>query len=694
MLGAPAALALYVLISVALFGLPIIGRPATAHVGYINDPAMMMWYIAWWPYAIWHGLNPFITHAVWPLTGYNLTWATSMPAVAVAVAPLTVAFGVVVAYNFAALAAPALSGWAAYLLCRRVAANSVGAFAGGLLYGFSPYEAAHVLGGHLVLTINFAPPLCVLLVILLVEGAITCRQMATALALLLFTQCLISTEILATMTLFGVVALLAAIVLMPARRPRMIGAIVPIAWGYAVAGIMLTPFLYYAFVKGSPPKDAIFPASSFSADLLSFVVPGRLIMMSTRGTVALTSRFAGNLWENGSYLSFPLLGVAMLYFWPRRREPVTRLLLLVFLVVIVAELGPVLQVEGRHFMGLPWAGAEVIPLIKHALPVRFANYSFLVLAIMVSTWLSGPRVPFRRVLAVAVLVGLFPDPGFLFRQSSYETPVFFAKGLYRRYLRPGENVLIIPFGRNGASMAWQAETWMYFRMAGGHLSTTPDYFNQWPISNTLQTGLPVPEPAAQFRAFVRAFKIDTIAVADGVKGAASELPALLGVRPVQVGGVSLYHVPRELAADPPHSILAAFQQATASAWFTQLLCAARTFLVSGHQRADLSPAKAHEMGLLPDSKWGETLDQTFAAAPHGAVNGLWIGPGANGTIALGMPASRAALGLLLSHYGADATAVQYPFPRRFSNSDATVPDDSVHYLLMTLRPAALEHCNH
>ncbi len=405
-------------LSVVLFGMPVIGAPATAHVGYTTDPAMMMWYIAWWPYAIRNGVNPFITHAVWPLTGYNLTWATSMPAVAIALAPITFTLGVVVAYNFAALAAPVLSGWAAYLLCRRVTGNFAGALAGGLIYGFSPFEVAHVLGGHLVLTMNFAAPLCVLLVLLLVEGALGRIRFVMGLALVLFIQCLISTEILASMTLFGAVALLAAMVLMPLERPRLRAIFVPIACGYAAAALMLAPFLYYAFVKGAPPKAAIFPASFFSAHLLSFVVPGRLMLISSRSTVAITSRFAGNLWENGSYLSFPLLVVACLYFWPHRQEPTARLLFLLLLIVAVAELGPVLQVNGHQLIALPWAGAETLPLIKHALPVRFASYCFLVLALMTSIWLSGPKVPFRRALAVAIAVALFPNPAFLFRQSS------------------------------------------------------------------------------------------------------------------------------------------------------------------------------------------------------------------------------------------------------------------------------------
>src|SRR6266550_1942674 len=66
------ALGLYLLISILFFGLRVASDPAAVHVGFTSDVAMMMWYLVWWPYALVHGVNPFITHAVWPVTGYNL----------------------------------------------------------------------------------------------------------------------------------------------------------------------------------------------------------------------------------------------------------------------------------------------------------------------------------------------------------------------------------------------------------------------------------------------------------------------------------------------------------------------------------------------------------------------------------------------------------------------------------------------
>ena len=684
------ALAGYLVISVAIFGVPVILHPARLHIGYFSDPAMMMWYLAWWPHAIGNCLNPFVTHAVWPRSGYNLTWATSMPAVAIAMAPITVAFGPTVAYNAASLIAPAVSACAAYLLCRHLTHNFGAALAGGFVFGFSPYEAAHVIGGHPVLTVNFIPPLCVLLALLLIENRKSAGWLTGAFALALVLQCLISTEVLATMTMFGATTLISGVLILRGERRRLIAAAAYIGAAYAGAALILAPFLYYAFVRGSAPKDPVFPTRLFSADLLSFIIPARLTLVHPFGAEAISSRFTGNLWENGSYLSIPLLAVACMWLWRHRHEPQARLLGLMLLVVMVAELGPVLQIERREFIPLPWALTAKVPLLQHALPVRFANYAFLILAVIFSRWLCEPDFGFKKVWATATLVALLPVPAWSLPSSTYDTPVFFSHGLYRDYLRPGENVLIIPFGRSGPSMAWQAESWMYFRMPGGHLSTTPEEFRRWPIVNALVNSLPLPDAGRQLRAFAAAYGVDAIVVADNAKGSARELPASLGIRPLRVGGVSLYRLDGEHWARPGIADLTEFQVDTAEEWFSYMLCAGQRYLADGRAIAHLNPRKAYELGLLHYSDWSDDLDFLRAGLPHNAYNGLWVGPGPSGTIAVGVPASGAAARALAERYRSDAAAILYPYPHQYS---AAVPaDDRVRFLLMNMRPSAFDGC--
>ncbi len=687
------ALAFYLLISIVLFGARVLASPATAHVGFVTDPGIMMWCMQWWPYAIVHGLNPFITKVIWAPTGYNLTWATSIPAVAIAFAPLTALFGPVVSYNVAALLAPALSAWAAFVLCRLVTGNFAAALAGGAVYGFSPYEVGHVLGGHLSLTPVFVPPLCVFLAIALMQGTIGRLGFIAGLASLPVLQCLISDEVLATMTLFGAIALLAAIVLMPGRRSALLGMIVPIGCAYTVAALILSPFLYFVFAHNAAPHQEIYPAAFFSADLWSFIVPGELMLFRPFGAEAFTSRFVGNIWENGSYFSLPLFAVAALYIYPHRSEPAARMLAFLLLIIGIAALGPVLHVAGRRVAMMPWALAAAVPLLKYALPARFANYGFLVLALILSMWMSGPRVRFGGALVVVVMTALYPNPAFLFWRSFYDEPAFFAQGLYRHYLQPGDNVLVIPYGANGPSMLWQAQSGMYFRMPGGYIGgATPEDFRRWPLSMTLTHSIPVPDPASELRAFAQAYAIDAIVVADSATAVTRQLPVSLGLKATKEGGVSLYRVPRYPEATSVAQEVTTFQRNAAAAWFTQLLCEAERLTAGGHTLTQLSPANARILRLYEDSQWSAILPLLQAGAQNGAGNGFWIGPGPNdGTVAVGLPVSATAAGELVSRYGTDATRIQFPYPMLYS--DAVVRDEALHFLLMTLRPAAFRHCH-
>ncbi len=62
--------AFYLLVSVLTIGRFAVAHPRTicACVG-TQDPAAYMWALSWWPHAIAHGLNPFVTHYLWPQPG-------------------------------------------------------------------------------------------------------------------------------------------------------------------------------------------------------------------------------------------------------------------------------------------------------------------------------------------------------------------------------------------------------------------------------------------------------------------------------------------------------------------------------------------------------------------------------------------------------------------------------------------------
>src|SRR5690349_23617540 len=54
----PAALAVYLALTVGLFGGPLLANPAGVSLGGRGDPPLFMWCLTWWPHALLHRLNP------------------------------------------------------------------------------------------------------------------------------------------------------------------------------------------------------------------------------------------------------------------------------------------------------------------------------------------------------------------------------------------------------------------------------------------------------------------------------------------------------------------------------------------------------------------------------------------------------------------------------------------------------------
>ena len=159
---------------------------------------MLLWFLRWLPHALAEGQNPLFTHAINYPDGVNLMWNTAMPLLAFLLSPLTLTLGLILTYNILVTSLVGLTGCCAYLMVRRYVASRAAAFAGGLLYGFSPYVVAHA-HEHASLVGAFVPPLMFLLL-----DDILVRQRRSAvvdgllLGALAFAQLMISEELLAT----------------------------------------------------------------------------------------------------------------------------------------------------------------------------------------------------------------------------------------------------------------------------------------------------------------------------------------------------------------------------------------------------------------------------------------------------------------------------------------------------------------
>jgi hypothetical protein len=111
---------------------------------------------------------------------------------------------------------------------------------------------------------------------------------------ILTAQFLLSTEILATMTLFGAMVLLCAYAVFPLYMARMRTITIATMAAYAIAFVMVSPYLYYMWAFGAP-QGPINSPDQFATDLRNVLIPSSVSLLggSHRGG-AVSHSFVGS----------------------------------------------------------------------------------------------------------------------------------------------------------------------------------------------------------------------------------------------------------------------------------------------------------------------------------------------------------------------------------------------------------------
>jgi hypothetical protein len=534
----------YLALAFLFLGLRVVEHPERRVVGGLyTDPQIFVWSFAWWPHAILHGLNPAYTHEIWAPGGYNLAWATSVPGLALVLAPLTLAFGPILAYNVAAILMPALAAWTAFLLCRRLTNGAVWpSLAGGYIFGFSAYVLTAGLT-HIHTAAVFLLPVAAHLVVRFVQGDLTRRRLALGMGAVLAGQMLLSTEILFTLTLALALSLLLAALLIPSARTPLRSIALPLAAAYGLAAVITAPFLYFIFSgTGSRPPSG---ASLFSADLTNLVVP-TMANLGGWWTKHFVAAFPANDAERGAYLGVPLLLVVALFAWQRLRQPSGRFLIAGFLLAVFLSLGSWLTIHGKHVTKLPYGHLTNTLLFENVMPVRLMAFASLAAAVMLALWAASTFRPswLRGGLTLLAVLTLVPNLAWSAWARTPEVPSLFTTGLYRSCLGRGENVLLLPFGTLGDSMIWQARSHFWFREAGGYISPFPPrrYHEFTGIYKIATEDSPPDVTADDVLAMVRLQHVSSIVLADD--DLAWRWTGVLGAfgRPQAVGGTLIYRL--------------------------------------------------------------------------------------------------------------------------------------------------------
>jgi hypothetical protein len=540
------ALGGYGLVAFLLLGVPLLAHRGDDYLGHGPDAEIFIWSFAWWPHALLHAQNPFVTHAVFTPEGANLTWVTTVPGLALVFAPLTFLVGPVAAYNVAAVLMPALAAWTAFLLCRYLTGAAVPSLVGGYLFGFSSYEIEHAGRGHLNLTSIFLVPLAALVVLRYLDGRIGDRGVVVRLAPLVAFQLLISTEVALTFTLALALALLLCLAFVPGRRGRVVRLFPRVGVAYGLAALLTAPFLVY-LVAGFR-KGGYNPPGRFIADGVNFVVPSDFALLGHGLASSISSSFAAVTRGQEAFLGLPALVIVGLFVWERARAPAGRYVLACLVVSITIALGGALTVYGHRIVPLPWRLVQGLPPFNNVQTVRFAVYVSLLVAVVLAVWIASRRGGILVwVLPALAVLALLPDPVVGAWATGYQVPPFFTKQVYRSCLDRGETVLPFPIGQ-GSAMLWQAVNGFHFDIAGGYLGPyIPPAFTSTPGDYYIMGGNHLgPNHAAALRAFIARKHISSAVVAQ--YEAAFFDPALDELAPQQVvGGVVLYH----FVAAPP-----------------------------------------------------------------------------------------------------------------------------------------------
>jgi hypothetical protein len=501
----------------------------------------------------------------------------------------------------------------------------------------------------------------VYLVLLRLDDRIRGTTFSVLLAAVFITQFLLATETFATLVLFGAIGVSVFYAFAEHElRQRIARLIKPIAISFAFVVILLAPYFYYIFVSGFPGKPVNSP-TAYSVDVLNFFIPTPdLLVGANHLLIKLSDTFARSS-ERTGYLCLPLL-IVMIWFGYRRWGDLIGKALVVFVSITCAlSIGPRLHFAGYVGPGMPWKLATHLALLNSAIPSRFMIYAFLALAVVVSLLLSARDMSAAWKYAATALIVLFllPNPLSGYWVTTNVSPKFFTTGLFKQYLTRDETVVVLPYGVTGNSMLWQAESDMYYRMAGGYIAVNPpDAFLAWPITNYFLHKDAIPDAEDQLNAFLATHDVRTVLVTDEVWPFWKPLISTLDAGFQHAGGVYICRVPAGKLARYQTLTATGMETRLDTARFDALLIAAQQYVASRGEVSNLTPFALQSRGLLP-SGWVSDPDIRTR-------NGLYAGPAANDEIGVGITGSYEALKPTIERYRSFATEIYFPYPAKLS----------------------------
>jgi hypothetical protein len=501
---------LYLLVSLAMWWHVWTARPSSVMTCGCTDAGRAVWYLEWSAYALSHGHNLLYSNWLFHPGGFNLLTDTSIPAVGLAMTPVTLLFGPVVGVNVADALVPVLTGLAMFWLLQRWVTWTPAAFVGGLVYGFSAFVVVQLAFGWLNLAFVGLLPLMVACIDeLFVRQRARPVRVGLVLGLLVAAELFVSAEMVLIVVVSGVVAVVMLGLYAAARDATDLRRRLPYALkGTATAAVVALVLLAYPvwlFVAGPGHLSGVLWSTNVPGDLGNTAgnfwshlgVWGPLNARQLAQEAPVLGGYRGAALPSSSLLGVGWLAVmvAGLAWWRRDR----RLWLFGGLGLVAALIS--LRVGGGSWG--PWAFVYHLPLFRDAVQSRFSAVvdlcAAVILAIVVDRvrWglnpsgTTGAPTSSRRavpaelmagwrssgvlsaLVAVAVAaVAIVPAaaalaPNLPLTVQPVMVPRWFTDAA--PHLPPGQVVLAYPFATadSQSSIPWQAVDRMSFAMPGG-----------------------------------------------------------------------------------------------------------------------------------------------------------------------------------------------------------------------------------
>jgi len=547
--GVWVTLLFYLIVSYLLFAFSIGFNLTKGYIGvYRHDQIQYIWTIYWWPYAISHHINPFITTYIWHPYGTELSIVpTAIPGASLIALPITLLFGPVASFNLLIIIGSALSAFFTFLIIHYLTQSFKAGVIAGLLFGFSTYQFVQVV--HLHTELTFLIPLIGYLFVLFWEKKIHRIAFILLVGACLALQYLFAIEVFVTLTLFIGISCIIFMLVCPEHVKKLLHFSLYLSGAYAFCIIMLSPFIYTAFINGIPTN----PFNSevfFSIDPLNFIIPTQATYIGANAFAQLSSTFFGSIFENSGYLGIPALGIISIYAVKNWHEKKTRVLFLTLLCFMILSLGPKLHIAGYTTITLPEYYLSKLPVINQLLPDRLTVYVFFVASLLIGLWagknLTGRidlTLYFKYLLIAFTLILIFPNVRGGTAHTDIHIPYFFTSGIYKQYIQKGDNVLFLPYAGNGDSMLYQEYTNMYFNLAEGYVAPwplTPKEFLNNPMTTKLQFISKNPLTSNDFNDFQKYltdFKVNEIVVPQSEYHSFEPVISGLGISPVNIEGI-------------------------------------------------------------------------------------------------------------------------------------------------------------